>query len=177
MSLPYSYQFIFPPKEKDIYFHSVEEVDKVLQQYFHRFAEGNREESKYKIPSPFLGVFFRMKYKINSASPLKIKATVYFQSLINISLIFMLVAALFSTFNFVEYFLFSFVIILIFFWANATIFIRHLKKQFVTGLGLQSFFDESLGAENISVEQATWLNDPNKCPACGTGISEKDLLI
>jgi hypothetical protein len=91
-------------------------------------------------------------------------------------LIFTLIAALFSTFNFVEYFLFSLVVIVLFFWGNATIFIRHLKKQFAGILGLQSFFEENLGAEDFSGEQIRWLNDPEKCPACGATIKEIDLF-
>ncbi|MCD6366271.1 MAG: zinc-ribbon domain-containing protein, partial [Bacteroidales bacterium] len=67
-------------------------------------------------------------------------------------------------------------IIVLFFWGNATIFIRHLKKQFAKTLGLQSFFEENLGAENFSGEQTDWLNDPNKCPACGATIKENDLF-
>jgi len=174
MALPYSYRFIFPSKAKEIHFHSEEEVIQILNNAFYRFSEKN--ENEYKIPSPFLGIIFRVRYKIISASPLKIETTIFFQSLINISLIFTLIAALFSTFNFVEYFLFSLAIILLFFWGNAAIFIRHLKKQIINALGLQSFFEEHLGAEDFSEEQTDWLNDPNKCPACGTLVSEKDLF-
>ncbi len=176
MALPYSYNFTFPPKEKNIRFHSEEEVNQILKTGFHRFKENKEESEEYKIPSPFIGILFRTSFKVISANPLKIKITVYFQSLINISLIFTLIAALFSTFNFVEYFLFSLIIIVLFFWGNAGIFIRHLKKQFVTILRLQSFFEENLGAEEFSDEQADWLNDPNRCPACGGTIKENDLF-
>ncbi|MCD6366211.1 MAG: hypothetical protein J7L46_01585, partial [Bacteroidales bacterium] len=110
MALPYSYHFIFPPKEKDIRFHSEEEVNEILKNEFRRFKEDKEKLEEYKIPSPFIGILFRVSFKVISASPLKIEATVYFQSLINISLIFTLIAALFSTFNFVEYFLFSLII-------------------------------------------------------------------
>ena len=176
MALPYSYRFIFPPKEKNIHFHSEEEVTKILENGFRRFKEDEKKSEEYKIPSPFIGIVFRISFKVVSANPLRIETTVYFQSLINISLIFTLIAALFSTFNFVEYFLFSLVIIVLFFWGNAGVFIRHLKKLFVNALGLQSLFEENLGAENFSEEQTDWLNDPNKCPACGSDIKENDLF-
>jgi len=176
VALPYSYHFTFPPEEKDIHFHSEKELNQILKNGFRTFKEDKEESEEYKIPSPFIGILFRISFKVISANPLKIETTVYFQSLINISLIFTLIAALFSTFNFVEYFLFSLVIIILFFWGNATIFIRYLKKQFVNILGLQLVFEENLGAEDFSDEQANWLNDPNKCPACGTSIKENDLF-
>jgi len=176
MALPYSYHFIFPPKEKNIRFHSEKEVYQILKTGFRQFKGDKEESEEYKIPSPFLGILFRISFKVISVNPLKIETTVYFQSLINISLIFTLIAALFSTFNFVEYFLFSLVVIVLFFWGNATIFIRHLKKQFAGILGLQSFFEENLGAEDFSGEQIRWLNDPEKCPACGATIKEIDLF-
>ncbi len=176
MALPYSYRFIFPPKEKSIHFHSEEAVNQILKNTFQQFIEKNEDVNEFKIPSPFLGISFRMQYKIISASPLKIDITIFFQSIINIALIFMLIAALFSTFNFLEYFLFSLVVIVIFFWGNAVIFIRYLKNQIINALGIQSFFEENPDVENFSKEQSAWLNDPNKCPACGTSISEKDLF-
>jgi len=176
MALPYSYYFIFPPKDKHIRFRSKETIKSLLHSYFLSLTKDKNHDNEFKIPSPFIGILFRFQFDILSENPLKIGITVFLQNLINISLIFTMIAALFSTFNFVEYFLFSLIIISLFFWLNIIIFIRYLKKQIINSLSIQPFFEKNLGSEENLAEQDLWINDPGRCPACGTAITEKDLF-
>jgi hypothetical protein len=84
-----------------------------------------------------------------------------------ITLIMILFAAFFSKFSINNLLIFSAIFIILFFGFNI-IYINSALKQMI----LNALMPESLNyEEKLSAEQKDWINNPDKCPACGEEIS------
>ena len=104
----------------------------------------------------------------------EIEYKVYLDQLIKIILIVIIFSALFSYTSLNYFFWFASLFSFLFYFLNALIINSYVQSSFLKILeNSQLYISEK---EILSEEQQIWLNDKNRCPACGFFLSDIDLI-
>ncbi len=126
----------------------------------------------FKSRKSLLNFFYNVELDINvKKNKIIIDYKINLLEVIIISIFLFVFIPFFSKLSLNGFFIFSVIIILIFYLANV-IFMSHQLYQYINkSLIVNKIIDDI----KISTEQQNWINNPDKCPACGCDIN-KDTL-
>ena len=176
MSLPYSYKskFVFNSNETferkyltDLFFSVLTNDD--------NFKDVKKHNDKlyFKSKKSLLNFFYQSEIDINTnANKIIVNYKLNLVEIIVISIFLFVFIPFFSKFSLNSFFIFSIIIILVFYTANV-IFMAHQLYLFIKKLLITNKIVEEI---NLSGEQQDWINNPNKCPACGCDINENTIF-
>jgi hypothetical protein len=94
--------------------------------------------------------------------------SVQYQKAFNFLLIFLLAAALLSTFSMTLFLWFSLISVILFLLVQY-VMLRNIFQKIFHRVLIQNFAEEEL-----TKQQQEWINNPSTCPACGVEVSEYD---
>lgn len=171
MSFPITYK-------KNIYFEFSKDVgiDQIINALIKQLKAENATEITiknntidFKLKKSIFNFQYPASFKITEDKN-RIKITYEFSlvQVFEISLIVIFFAALASKFSVYSLLKFSIIFLLIFYPVNIFFIGNALKK--IAKSSYQSLLPEN--KSDYSQEQQNWINDPNRCPACGAYINE-----
>ena len=129
----------------------------------------NKNEIHFNIKKSILHFKYSANFKIiNDKERLKIEYEFSLIQLFEISLFVIIFAAFASNFSVYYLIKFSIIFLLIFYPVNIYFIGNELRKLIKTAY--LSVFPEN--NSDYSKEQQEWINNPNKCPACGAYIND-----
>lgn len=181
MAFPYSYRksVIF---KKGVFKNKIVELayiqkllkDAILNKKPVKFDE-KKQGLFFTFSAPILNFKYTTDLKINlKKEELNIDYEVNFESLIRIILIVIILTAFFSFLS-VKYFLIASGLISILFFGVSFLTVDNFLENMIKKSIEDIIVDENI-VEKLSQEQLLWINDENKCSACGEQLSEFDLL-
>lgn len=145
-------------------------IKELLSKYSFLLSDNNKSKI-LKSNSPFLKIPFSLELTFSSS---EIEYKVYLDQLIKIILIVIIFSALFSYTSLNYFFWFASLFSFLFYFLNALIINSYVQSSFLKILeNSQLYISEK---EILSEEQQIWLNDKNRCPACGFFLSDIDLI-
>lgn len=176
MSLPYSYKNNFT-------FSTINPIDdiNIIQFLNHSFKTDNsfkdikliENKLQFKTKKTLLNYFYNVEIDIEkSEKKLQINYKLNLLELIIISIFLFVFIPFFSKFSINSFFLFAIIIVLIFYFGSLMFMIHQLRQYFRALLLKNNIISEV----EINIEQEMWLNNPNKCPACGFDINSNSLF-
>jgi len=131
----------------------------------------NEESGLLKLYSPFLKIPFQINIEVTNS---EISYSVHLDYLIKIILAVIIFSALFSYTSLSFFFWFSSLFSVIFYTLNILI-INGFVNSYILKI-LKKYNLISSEKEIWTKEQEQWLNDKNRCPACGQYLSDIDLI-
>ncbi len=131
----------------------------------------NEESGLLKLYSPFLKIPFQINIEVTNS---EISYSVHLDYLIKIILAVIIFSALFSYTSLSFFFWFSSLFSVIFYILNILI-INSFVSSYILKI-LKKYNLISSEKEILTKEQEQWLNDKNRCPACGQYLSTIDLI-
>jgi len=146
-------------------------ITKELLRKHHFLPSENNKSELLKANSPFLKIPFSLEFKMYSS---EIKYKVHLDQLIKIILIVIIFSALFSYTSLSFFFWFASLFSVLFYFLNILIINSYVQSSFTKILENNNLFISE--KETLSEEQKIWLNDKNRCPACGFFLSDIDLI-
>ncbi len=171
MSFPYTYsdKIYFYDNKKSL--SSIESliVKKLLRTHSFTSADSDKIDI-LKAHSPFLKIPFLFEFEIISG---EINYTIHLDQLLKIILIVIIFAALFSYASLSFFFWFASLFSIFFYILNIMIINSYIHSVISNILEKNKLSVSE--KESLSKEQETWLNDKNRCPACGYYLSDIDL--
>ncbi len=129
------------------------------------------EELVFKSKKSLLNFSYQVNTRVDITDKINFVFEANLVDLIKISLALIVVIPFLSTFNINTFFIFSSILIFIFYFANLIFILSSTKQTFEKALTRLNI----LQTEDMSIEQQDWLSDLEKCSACGYNISEYDL--
>ncbi len=171
MSFPYTYSDSITISKGNISSENLQNIiinELITAGTFINSQNNNFELLKSK--SPFLKIPFQIKIDVQHSD---IKYTVRLEYLIRIILAVIIFSALFSYTSLSFFFWFASVFSVLFYLLNLLIINGFVNSAILKILEKHKLISGK--KESLSKEQETWLNDKNRCPACGTYLSEIDL--
>jgi len=176
MSLPYSYKNSFTFNTKKTF-----DKDFVKNLFFavlsndNNFKEIKAKDDKlfFKSKKSLLNFFYQVELDVKpETDKIKIDYKINLVEVIVISIFLFVFIPFFSKFSLNGFFIFSVIIILVFYSANVMFMIHQLRQYFNNVLIANKIIDDI----DLSSEQQDWINNPEKCPACGCNITENTLF-
>ncbi len=176
MSLPYSYKnsFVFNTKKtfdkefvKNLFF--------AVLSNDNSFKEVKNDNKKlfFKSKKSLLNFFYQVELDVKTEdNKIKVNYKINLVEVIIISIFLFVFIPFFSKFSLNSFFIFSVILIFVFYSANVMFMIHQLRQYFNNILITNKLTDEV----KFSDEQQNWLNNPNKCPACGCDINENTIF-
>ena len=135
------------------------------------FSEIDNTNSEIlKANSPFSRIPFSVEFNVTSN---EINYKIHLEQLLKIILIIIIFAALFSYASLSFFFWFASLFSVFFYVLNIMVINSFINSTFTDILKKYKIFINE--KESFSEEQKKWLNDKNRCPACGYYLSEIDL--
>jgi len=170
MAFPYSYIRKF-----EIYNNSLnlkylyEKLDAISQKF--KFSDINIHDNFIEITTKNSLIYFlyQIKIEIDEDNNLLI-FDIQIINLMKISLLIMIAIPFISNFSLKKFFIFSVIVIGIFYLVNflyINSFINNLSKYLIEGTEI-----DKVTEEEISEIQKEWIENPNKCSACGAFIHD-----
>ncbi len=101
-----------------------------------------------------------------------IKFIINLASLLQITVVLLVMIALLSKFAFKDYLIFSGIFLVIFYFVNLVFIQSRISRKVNKALNMLGYNIES----DFSPEQKQWIADETKCPACGGDIYENDIM-
>ncbi len=171
MNFPFTYsdKINFGKKNKNTKI-SKSDTEKELLNKYH-FVLSDEEIKSFKANSPFLKIPFSLEYEINSD---KINYKLHLDSLLKIILIVIIFTAFFLYASLNVYLWFALLFTVFFYALNIMIINGYIHSIFLKILKDNNVPINEI--ESLSEEQKTWMNDKNRCPACGHLLSDIDLI-
>ena len=172
MSFPYTYsdKIYFSFTSRDINTESLLVKD-LLNKYHFSSTENNNKTKLLKANSPFLKIPFSVEFEVKLN---EINYNIHLDQLLKIILVVIIFAALFSYNSLSFFFWFASLFSSLFYIFNIMIINGYMHSVF-----LKILKNNKLSVpekESLSDEQELWLNDKNRCPACGYFLSDIDLI-
>lgn len=174
MALPYNF-------EKKYVF-TQEDYPQIKASYlrtgvFNVFAEDRfieEEEGSIKFSSNNTLINFRFVFDviIEQTDELKLKIVINLVELLKITVFLLVFTALFSKFAFHNYLLFAGIFIFVFYMANVIFISSYINRKINKALTLIGYNREEI----FNNEQQEWLQNTNKCSACGQAITINHIL-
>jgi len=170
MSFPYSYTRKFEISNKKIEIDNLEKkINEISEKY--KITEIKKSINKISLISQNTLAFFKFQIDITLEEDNKtLNFEIHIIDLLKISLLIVVVIPFFSNFSIGKILLFSGIIILIFYLANI-MYINSFINKFSNFLITGTKFDQ-LKTEELSEQQKKWMNDKNRCSACGAPVLE-----
>ncbi len=131
----------------------------------------NKESGLLKTSSPFLKIPFQINIEVTNS---EISYSVHLEYLIKIILAVIIFSALFSYTSLSFFFWFSSLFSVIFYIFNILIINSFVNSSILKILKKYKLISSE--KEILTTEQEQWLNDKNRCPACGKYLSDIDLI-
>ncbi len=174
MALPYNFEKKYTFSQED---YPQINANYLRTAIFNVFAEDkfiDEQENKITFSSNNTLVNFRFLFDIfiENSEKLKLKFVVNLVNLLKITLFLLVFIALFSKFAFHNYLLFAGVFIFVFYTVNLVFISSYINRKVEKALSMMGYNREEL----FNHEQQKWLQNPNKCSACGTSISENHII-
>lgn len=119
---------------------------------------------KFDILSLF-NIRYPVEMEITQQENIRINYEVKLQKLIQISIILVIFTAFFSSFGVSDFLWFSLVLVIAFYGINI-LFVDNAIKNLIKSSDLYKETQDD-SDDSMSNEQQQWMNDINKCPACG----------
>ncbi len=170
MSFPYTYsEKIYFTKE----FEDVFQLSEIIRYKLLRsgFVANKEQQEKFTVNSPFLKIPFAFGFELKHK---ELKYKINLEVLIKIILITVIFTALLSYNSLSFFFIFTVIFSIVFYSLNLLIINSFIKSNIIKILKENDI--KITEEENILEEQKEWMNDPERCPACGTFLSEIDLV-
>ncbi|OQY01759.1 MAG: hypothetical protein B6I20_07435 [Bacteroidetes bacterium 4572_117] len=175
MSLPYNYKNkISIPESEDI------GIDLAISSYLSHikglnFAEFKQEGDAISFLTNrlLINLKYNVKLNIKKDERIFVEYDIDLMPLIKATIILIVLTAFFSSFGMTVFLWFSFISSLIFYFANL-LFVDNFIKKTIKSAYLYLQLNPYL-QDGFTDEQRKWLNDKNRCPACGEEITIYDL--
>ena len=175
MSLPYSYKSkVEIPESEEL---DVVHASDLCEDYLRTkdLEEFRKEKGIIYFTSDHSLVNFKypVEIKIEKNELITIDYEIHLMQLIKITIALIVFIAFFSSFGMSGFLWFSFIFSVVFFVINlmfADSYVQKLIKSSHLYLSLNP-----LAEDGFSDEQKEWINDKNRCSACGTEINEYDV--
>lgn len=136
--------------------------------------EINKQNLFFTFKAPALNFKYSTELSINfTKGNLNIDYEVNFENLIRIILIVIILTAFFSFLS-VNYFLIASGLISVLFFIIGFLTVDHFLEKTIKQSIEAIVYDKNI-VEKFSEEQLSWINDENKCSACGEHLTEFDL--
>jgi len=175
MSLPYSYKAkITVPDTEEV---DIMDAINSIAGYIHNSGFNDFDFSEGKISFSTNHAFINFRYEVDlhiqKDEDIVIQYEIHIMQLIKITLALVVFIAFFSSFGFGGFLWFSFIFSVVFYFVNLMFADAHVQKIIKKSPFYQAF--DPLEQEGFSKEQIDWLQDPNRCPACGAEVSDWDI--
>ncbi len=131
----------------------------------------NSESELLKIKSPFFKIPFSFEFEVYSD---ELKYKIHLDQLLKIILIVIIFSALFSYASLSFFFWFASLFSVLFYSLNILIINGYIHSALSEILAKHNL--NISDKESFSEEQKEWMNDKNRCPACGYFLSDIDLI-
>jgi len=174
MALPYNFEKKYSFSQEDYPQINANYMRTALYNVFATDKFVDEKENKISFSSNNTLVNFRFLFDvfIEQADVLKLKFVVNLVGLLKITLFLLVFIALFSKFAFHNYLLFAGIFILVFYIANIVFISSYINRRVEKALSMMGYNRE----EVFNPEQQEWLQNPNKCSACGINITENHIV-
>ncbi len=110
---------------------------------------------------------------ISVADKIRIEAEVKLMELITLILLLTIIVAFFAKLSVDNLFIFSFLFAISFYTGTIFFIQDYLSKRIRQSSFYQSLYPDQ---ENIQIQQQQWMDDPNKCSACGCDTDSDDVV-
>ncbi len=173
MAFPYSYKKHIKLNKQELTGITPEMMRFALLNVYSDDKFLEEKDNKISFSSNYSLINFTYKIDFIISEPdentLNIDIEIHLISLLKITVFLMIFIALFSKFAFRNYLLFAGIFLILFYGLNILFLSHNINIRIKKAMQL-------LGFENneISAEQKSWLNDPNKCSACGSDLTVDD---
>ena len=122
--------------------------------------------------------FFNLEYKIQVSiksinNNHSVNYEIEMEKITRIILFGVIFLAFFSFISVTKFLIFAGLFVILFYSVNLFFINSYVSKIIDVSLGNSNYDFE--GSETLSDEQVKWQNDPNRCPACGSEITNFDL--
>lgn len=168
MSFPYSYIKRFEIINKNIDIENVEKKIKSISDKY-KITEISFQNSKIEMICQNSLAYFKFQIDIFIDDD-KLNIEIHIINLLKISLLIVILFPFFSNFSIGKVLLFSGIIISIFYLANI-IYINSFINKFSDFL-IEGTEIDKINTEEFSEEQMQWINDKNRCSACGAYVKD-----
>ncbi len=180
MAFPYTYKNIveltgenFKNKITGIEFVTNLLVQKIKKQEI-KELEHNNNNISFKSNSSLFGIIYKIKINVFEANgDINIEYEILLDVLLKITLFAVIFIAFFSFISVSKFLIFAGLFIILFYSINL-LFINSYILKFINDIIGKNLFDFD-NSETLSNEQKEWINNPDKCPACGYYIDVFDL--
>ncbi len=172
MSFPYTYSDKISFSEKQQNPNDIKNsTERELINTYHFSPSENNKSQLFKVNSPFLKIPFSFELSVNTT---EINYTIHLDQLLKIILIVIIFSALFSYASLGFFFWFASLFSVFFYILNIMIMNGYVRS--VLSKILKTNKLSVTEQETFSKEQEEWMNDKNRCPACGYFLSDIDLV-
>ena len=137
-----------------------------------KYIEETNEKITFSSNNTLINFRFLFDIFIEHTGELKLRIVINLVDLLKITLFLLVFIALFSKFAFHNYLLFAGIFILVFYFANVIFISSYINRKVDKALAMMGYNQE----EVFKPEQQEWLQNPNKCSACGCQITENHII-
>jgi len=174
MALPYNFEKKYSFSQEDYPHININFLRTAIYNVFapDKFIEEKENKITFSSNNTLINFRFLFDIFIEQTDELKLMFVVNLVELLKITLFLLVFIALFSKFAFQNYLLFAGIFIIIFYIANIVFISSYLNRRVDKALLMMGYNMEDV----FNTEQQEWLQNPNKCSACGTTITENNIV-